>query len=159
MSAVLPLDKFTEICQKVYFAVENYSDTDFIIANSYLYCVFSEHYIISGITAYHDYSCLLRFNLESTLRRLTLFLPATLEVIAALVLGVSGIIVGLFVSMLTPPQVFQPYRKWQCRYSTNSSDNSLGSVPKTWLSPTTTANLHPRRAASCCSGELVLDSL
>jgi hypothetical protein len=73
----------------VYFAVDDYSDIDFMLANGYLHYVFIEHFFASGTTAYKKYCCLCRFNLESTFRRLPLILPANMETIAALTLGVS----------------------------------------------------------------------
>lgn len=89
ISRILPLEKFADICRNVYFAVEDYSDIEFLLANSYLYHMFSEHFFASGNLKYKDYCCLCRFNVEGTLRRLQLFLPASMEAIAALTLGVS----------------------------------------------------------------------
>ncbi|KAK7432250.1 hypothetical protein QQZ08_001195 [Neonectria magnoliae] len=45
---ILPLDKFEKICRKVYFAVDDYTDVDFIIANGFLSYVFAEHVVIFG---------------------------------------------------------------------------------------------------------------
>ena len=72
----------------MYFAVEDYSDIEFLLANGYLHYMFIEHFFASATAAYRDYCCLCRFNLESTFRRLPLFLPANVETIAALTLAV-----------------------------------------------------------------------
>jgi hypothetical protein len=87
---VLPLLQFTEVCRKVYFAVEEYSDIESLLANGFLYYIFSEHYITSGIPRYKEYYCMCRLNFLNGLRRLPLFLPATREVVAALTLGVGS---------------------------------------------------------------------
>ncbi|KAI1378884.1 hypothetical protein F4677DRAFT_443364 [Hypoxylon crocopeplum] len=87
VSRILPLDKFAEICRNVYFAVDDYSEVDLIIANGYLSYIFSEHVVISGLQDYREYCLLCRKNLHSALSRLPLLLPASMEVIAALTLG------------------------------------------------------------------------
>jgi hypothetical protein len=88
ISQILPLQNFTDICQKVYFAVDEYSEVDFIIANAYLSYIFSEHVVVSGISDYREYCQICRENLHDALLRLPLLLPASMEVIAALTLGV-----------------------------------------------------------------------
>ena len=88
ISRVLPLEKFTEICRKVYFAVDQYSEVEFILANGFLYYIFAEHVAVSGNVDYGEYFCICRKNLHDGLMRLPLFLPASMEVIAALTLGV-----------------------------------------------------------------------
>ncbi|KAL9071886.1 MAG: hypothetical protein Q9157_005312 [Trypethelium eluteriae] len=88
ISQVLPLQNFTEICRKVYFAVDEYSEVDLILANAYLSYIFAEHVVVSGLQDYREYCQLCRENLEDALPRLPLLLPASIEVIAALTLGV-----------------------------------------------------------------------
>ncbi|KAI0384226.1 hypothetical protein F5Y04DRAFT_238591 [Hypomontagnella monticulosa] len=87
VSQMLPLEKFADICRKVYFAVDDYSEIDFIIANGYLSYIFVEHAVISGRRDYQDYSRLCSSNTYSALLRLPLLLPASMETIAALTLG------------------------------------------------------------------------
>ncbi|KAI1459923.1 hypothetical protein F4805DRAFT_465878 [Annulohypoxylon moriforme] len=87
ISHVLPLEKFAEICRKVYFAVDDYGEVDLIIANGYLSYVFSEHVVVSGLQDYQEYCNLCQENLRSALLRLQLLLPASMEVVAALTLG------------------------------------------------------------------------
>ncbi|KAI1105790.1 hypothetical protein F4804DRAFT_340971 [Jackrogersella minutella] len=87
VSEILPLEKFAEICRKVYFAVDDYGEVDLIIANGYLSYIFSEHVVVSGLPDYREYCRLCRDNLHSALSRLPLLLPASMEVIAALTLG------------------------------------------------------------------------
>ncbi|KAL9083684.1 MAG: hypothetical protein Q9165_008412 [Trypethelium subeluteriae] len=88
ISRVLPLQSFTDICRKVYFAVDDYSEVDLVLANAYLSYIFAEHVITSGLQDYREYCQLCRDNLEDALLRLPLLLPASMEVIAALTLGV-----------------------------------------------------------------------
>ncbi|KAF2238759.1 hypothetical protein EV356DRAFT_563475 [Viridothelium virens] len=87
ISQVLPLQNFTEICRKVYFAADEYSEVDLILANAYLSYIFAEHVVVSGLQDYREYCQLCRENLEDALPRLPLLLPASTEVIAALTLG------------------------------------------------------------------------
>jgi hypothetical protein len=88
ISQILPLQKFTDICRKVYFAVDDYSEVDLILTNAYLSYTFSEHVIVSGRQDYRAYCCLCRENLDNALAGLPLLLPASMEVIAVLTLGV-----------------------------------------------------------------------
>ncbi|UPK99962.1 hypothetical protein LCI18_010897 [Fusarium solani-melongenae] len=84
---VLPFDKFEEICRKVYFAVDDYTKAEFIITNSFLSYVFAEHTVIRGDATSREYCNLCRSNLGNAISRLPLFLPASMEMIAALTLG------------------------------------------------------------------------
>lgn len=86
---VLPFDKFEEICRKVYFAVDDYTKAEFIVTNSFLSYVFAEHAVICGDATSREYCNLCRSNLGNAISRLPLFLPASMEMIAALTLGVS----------------------------------------------------------------------
>ena len=72
----------------MYFAVDDYSEVDLILANGYLSYIFSEHVVVSGLQDYGGYCRLCRKNLDSALSRLPLLLPPSMEVIAALTLGV-----------------------------------------------------------------------
>lgn len=92
ISRVLPLDTFSDICRKVYFAIDDYNDIDFILANGYLSYVFSEHVSVSGLQGYQEYCHLCRENLHNACARLPLLLPPSMEVIAALTLGVRILI-------------------------------------------------------------------
>ncbi|KAI1414111.1 hypothetical protein F5Y13DRAFT_179093 [Hypoxylon sp. FL1857] len=87
VSHILPLEKFAEICRKIYFAIDDYSEVDLILANGYLSYVFSEHAVVSGLQDYREYFQLCQKNLHNALSRLPLLLPASMEVIAALTLG------------------------------------------------------------------------
>ncbi|KAI8623862.1 hypothetical protein F5Y19DRAFT_491852 [Xylariaceae sp. FL1651] len=86
---ILPLENFTNICRKVYFAVDQYSEVDFILANGYLSYVFSEYIATTGQHGYQDYCKRCRQNAQVALSRLNLLLPASIEVIAALTFGAS----------------------------------------------------------------------
>jgi hypothetical protein len=88
ISQILSLDKFTDICQKVYFAVEDYSEVDVIIANGYLSYMFFEHDVATGLKGYRDHHRICRQNLSNAVLRLPLLLPPSMEAIAALTLGV-----------------------------------------------------------------------
>lgn len=88
---ILPLEKFNEICRKVYFAVDDYNEVDFILANGYLSCIFAEHVISTGMKDYKEHCLICRSNLHGALLRLPLLLPPSMETIAALTLGVSPV--------------------------------------------------------------------
>jgi hypothetical protein len=88
ISQVLPLERFAEICRKVYFAIDDYTEIDLILANGYLSYVFAEHYLVVGISEYREYCQLCRKNLDNALQQLPLLLPPSMEAIAALTLGV-----------------------------------------------------------------------
>lgn len=88
ISRILPLEMFAEICRKVYFAVEDYDDVDFILANGYLYYVFSEHVIVSGLDENREYYTLCRENFQNAFSQLPLLLSPSMKVVAALTLGV-----------------------------------------------------------------------
>lgn len=91
ISHVLPLQMFTDICRKVYFAVEEYGEVDFILANAYLKYVFAEHIVVSGRQDFRKYCELCEHNFHDSLSRLPLLLPTSMEVIAILTLGVSNL--------------------------------------------------------------------
>lgn len=82
---------FTEICRKVCFAVDDYNEIEFILANGYLAYVFAEYAVASDAQGSHEYSQLCRNNLYKALLRLPLLLPACMEAIAALALGVGDL--------------------------------------------------------------------
>lgn len=88
MSRILPLEQFTETCQKVCFAVDEYSQLDFILANSYLSYIFSEYITVTGEHGFQDYYRRCRQNAQLALSQLPFLLPATVEAVAALTLGV-----------------------------------------------------------------------
>ncbi|KAF2493075.1 hypothetical protein BU16DRAFT_466133 [Lophium mytilinum] len=90
ISRILPLQKFAEICRSVYFAVDDFHEVDLILANGYLYYIFSEHVILSGVQDYRKYSRLCQENFHSALTRLPLLLPTSMEVIATLTLATLG---------------------------------------------------------------------
>ncbi|KAE8451664.1 hypothetical protein EG329_003121 [Mollisiaceae sp. DMI_Dod_QoI] len=87
ISRILPLEMFAEICRKVYFAVEDYDDVDFILANGYLYYMFSEHVIVSGLDENREYYTLCRENFQNAFSQLPLLLSPSMKVVAALTLG------------------------------------------------------------------------
>jgi hypothetical protein len=88
MSQILPLERFTEICRKVYFAVDDYSEIDFLLANGYLSHIFSEYTIVSGSLDTKTTACLCRSNLHDAISRLPFLLPPSMDVVAALTFGV-----------------------------------------------------------------------
>ncbi|KAH8678426.1 hypothetical protein BX600DRAFT_452045 [Xylariales sp. PMI_506] len=87
ISRVLPLDMFSDICRKVYFAIDDYNDVEFILANGYLSYIFAEYVAETGSQNYLDFSRQCRENLHNSLARLPLLLPPSIEVVAALTLG------------------------------------------------------------------------
>lgn len=81
---------FAEICKKVYFAIEDYSEVDFTLANGYLSYAFAARAAESGVQDYREYRELCRDNLFGALSRLPLILHASIEAVAALTLGVGA---------------------------------------------------------------------
>lgn len=85
------MGNLSSICLRVYFS-EHFSEADFIIANSGLLQVFIEQ--SEGLpdkTESLNYAHICRTNLETALVNLPLHLPATLDMISALLLGVSSL--------------------------------------------------------------------
>ncbi|PVH79366.1 hypothetical protein DL98DRAFT_461159 [Cadophora sp. DSE1049] len=95
LSLILPLETFTEICQKVYFAVDDYKEVDYILANGYLYWLFAEYGIVSDSDEYLTYCMQCRNNLHNTLVQLPLLLQPSMKAVAALIMGaLYGIEIG-----------------------------------------------------------------
>ncbi|KAJ3548208.1 hypothetical protein NM208_g1130 [Fusarium decemcellulare] len=84
---ILPFKQFEDICCKVYFAVNDYTEEEFIIANSFLSYIFAEHAVVYGADTSREYCYLCRSNVGNSLSRLPLFLPASMEAVTALTLG------------------------------------------------------------------------
>ncbi|KAI1733607.1 fungal-specific transcription factor domain-containing protein [Xylaria scruposa] len=89
ISRILPLERFTELCQKVYFAIDEYTQLDFILANSYLSYIFSEYIVATGKVKYKRFYSQCRQNAQVALSRLPLLLPTTVETVAALTFGAT----------------------------------------------------------------------
>ncbi|KAH8673159.1 hypothetical protein BGZ61DRAFT_458908 [Ilyonectria robusta] len=87
ISHILPHGMFGEICKKVYFAIEDYSEVDFTLANGYLSYVFAALAAQSKELDYREYWELCRDNLFRALSRLPMILPTSMEAVAALTLG------------------------------------------------------------------------
>lgn len=85
---ILPLETYENICRKVFFATNAYTDVDLIIVNSFLSYMFAEHAVIYGDERSQSNCDLCRVSLGKLLRRLPLVLPASMEVVAALTFGV-----------------------------------------------------------------------
>ena len=85
---ILPLERFEEICRQVYFALDECSEIEFLTAHSFLSYIFAEHAAIYGIDTSRTNCRLCRDILGTSLPKLPLLLPASMEVIAALTLGV-----------------------------------------------------------------------
>ncbi|VUC32933.1 unnamed protein product [Clonostachys rosea] len=88
MSHVLPLERFADICRKVYFAVDDFNEIEFILSNGYMYYIFCEHAAGSGREDYLEFGKICERNMFKAFQRLPLLLPSSMEVIAALILGV-----------------------------------------------------------------------
>ncbi|EFQ26006.1 fungal specific transcription factor domain-containing protein [Colletotrichum graminicola M1.001] len=85
----LPSRRFPDLCLDVYFS-DNYSDYDFITVNGGLYSLFTDYAAqISGEDRkeYMEYAKICRVNLETFLLNLPLHLPASSDVIVALLFG------------------------------------------------------------------------
>ncbi|KFA56223.1 hypothetical protein S40293_00182 [Stachybotrys chartarum IBT 40293] len=83
----LSLDKFEEICCKVYFPVKGHTDAEYIITCSFLAYVFAEHATIYGNSLSAEYCQRCRALLGRALLRLSLYLPASMEMVVALTQG------------------------------------------------------------------------
>lgn len=87
------MQSFSDLCLKVYFSEER-SPYDFISVNAGLFSLFSDH-ASTAQTSQDDQECniayvrLCRENLETALAELPLQLPASANVIAALLFGVG----------------------------------------------------------------------
>jgi len=80
---------FTDICRNVYFAVDDYSEVDLVLANGFLACAFSQYFIASGLHQSREYHKICQKNFREGLARFPLLAPATMESVAALTLGVG----------------------------------------------------------------------
>jgi hypothetical protein len=85
---ILPLAHFQQICTKVHFGIDGYSEAESIIASSFLSYVFAEYAIVYGDAKHGEYCQSFRSSLGQTLSKLPLLLTASLELVAALTLGV-----------------------------------------------------------------------
>lgn len=95
---ILPLNRYEELCRKVYFAIDEYTDIELIIANGFLSYVFAEHAAIYGMepSRLHCRTC--RTNLGVLLSRLPLVLSPSFETVAALALGVGTAVLQIVIS-------------------------------------------------------------
>lgn len=91
--AFLPLERFSSVCMNVYF-VEDFSESDFILANAGLLYLFFERAQRSTDKDEREdleqYIPMLQKNLETALANLPFHLPLTSSTISALLLGVCG---------------------------------------------------------------------
>ncbi|KAI7764094.1 hypothetical protein LZL87_006476 [Fusarium oxysporum] len=86
----LPLDVYLDICNKVYFRVEDHTEAEFIIANSFLSYVSAEYTVIHGDMKSQEYCRFYRSKVSNGLTKLTLLATPCMELIAALALGTLG---------------------------------------------------------------------
>jgi hypothetical protein len=84
----LPLAHFQQICTKVHFGIDDYSEAESIIASSFLSYVFAEYAVVYGDAKHREYCQFFRSGLGRALSKLPLLLTASLELVAALTLGV-----------------------------------------------------------------------
>ncbi|KAF6824061.1 fungal specific transcription factor domain-containing protein, partial [Colletotrichum plurivorum] len=50
LRCLMPISDYIDLCRNVYFSIDDYSDTEFIIANSGLFYLFTEYFYPSGNT-------------------------------------------------------------------------------------------------------------
>lgn len=88
----MAIENFTDHCRRVYFATEDFSAATFIIVNAGLFYLFQERVMEADnepvASEYQRYCSMCRDNLETALANLSLLLPAKVENIEALLLGV-----------------------------------------------------------------------
>ncbi|KAF9872071.1 fungal specific transcription factor [Colletotrichum karsti] len=85
----LPTRRFPDLCLNVYFS-ENHSEFDFITVNGGLYSLFTDYAAQLSSEEkkeYLEYAKMCRINLETSLSNLPLHLPASADVIIALLFG------------------------------------------------------------------------
>ncbi|EXF74404.1 fungal specific transcription factor [Colletotrichum fioriniae PJ7] len=85
----LPSRRFPDLCLNVYFS-DNYSEYDYITVNGGLYSLFTDYAAQVSVDEqkeYFDYAKICRVNLETCLANLPLHLPASSDVIVALLFG------------------------------------------------------------------------
>lgn len=88
----IPVHKFPETCLSIYLT-ENYNEADFVMVNACLHYLFETYsYQLAGEerAEYHRLSRLCGANLETALINLPLHLPANIDTITALLLGVCS---------------------------------------------------------------------
>lgn len=93
ISFFIPKERLVECCREIYFAMEDYSLSSFLIANAGLRYLFQEKAFAAVDTnsadEYGIFYRLCRDNLETALANLDFILPSNSENIEALLLGVS----------------------------------------------------------------------
>ena len=99
------MDFFIEKCREVYFCTDDFSEATFIVTNVGLYNIFIELAYVEHQSdirdEYQGYVQMCKENLEATLANLNILMPANLESIVALALGVSLSSLAEFVTSIT----------------------------------------------------------
>ncbi|KAF6806653.1 C6 transcription factor [Colletotrichum sojae] len=90
IAQVLPLERFADVCRRVYFALDDYNEIYFVLANGYLAYLFAETLLSSGMEASRGHWQMCRRNLHDAVSRLPLLLPASTDVIAALTVAAAS---------------------------------------------------------------------
>ncbi|KAF7559911.1 hypothetical protein G7046_g4251 [Stylonectria norvegica] len=87
----IPLDYFIESCRKVFFALEDYTISVFVIVNVGLYYIFQEKSLVDDRQSgeYLKYHYLCRDNLETALSNWPLLQLPSKEMVEALLLGAT----------------------------------------------------------------------
>lgn len=89
----LTVEYFIEKCREVYFCTDDYTEATFIVANLGLFSVFVELSMVEKDAASREetqhYVQLCKDNVETALANLNILMPATIESVMALALGVS----------------------------------------------------------------------
>lgn len=103
MRCFTPIEHFIGTCRNVLFAIDDYSDAEFIIATAGLYYLFTEIFQTSAPgpsrREFLAYGQLCREALEAALSTVGAFLPARMDSVQALVLGVSSQITSATVGL------------------------------------------------------------
>ena len=122
LPASLPYDasslfeRFIGLCRNVFFAIDDYSDIDFIIAMSGLYYLFTESFYASGTGSSgaqnNGYGPLCRRALKTALWAAGAFLPPRMDSVQALILGVSD---GLYLDIFLLISIGSRHMPSKCR--------------------------------------------
>ena len=97
LCALAAITDFASVCQKVYFATEDFSDSTFLIVNTGLYNLFTEQETLVPDplrrAEYRSIVSICQSNVETILANLPLFLSPKTENVQALLLGVRDVLI------------------------------------------------------------------
>ncbi|KAH9234714.1 hypothetical protein K456DRAFT_1749715 [Colletotrichum gloeosporioides 23] len=112
----------------MYFAIDDYTEIDFVLANGYLTYIFAEHLITTGLNDYREHWLMCRKNLHDAVARLTLLLPASMDAVAALTLAVAWSLISSAASLCQTLGYHRPIPRRRARDGSFASTNTQESL-------------------------------